>query len=360
VDRPPQRVEVVVPVRTLMVLLAFGFLVFLAVVSLGSLLSIFVAGVLALGLDPVVAALTRRGWRRGPAALVVFAALFVFVFLIVVLTVGPLWAQIVDFVDKLPEYWKDISNSAAFDAFLSNGGKESVESALKDIAAELPDAATTVLGIAGGVFGSVLSLVTLTFLALFLLMERPTITDWLFGFVPPAQEARWRPVLEDAIGAVSSSLIGNVAISIVAGTVAGLSAWIFGLPFPIVLAVLTGFLDLIPQVGATLAAVVLVLVALTVSTEAAIAMVIIQIVYQQAENYVIYPIVYRRAVELSAFTTIVSVLIASSILGVVGAILAVPFAAVIKIVVREATAPRRARMEALRRPPPIPEGVAGE
>ena len=139
-----------------------------------------------------------------------------------------------------------------------------------------------------------LSLVTLTFLALFLLMERPTITDWLFGFTPPAVEQRWRPVLEDSIRAVSSSLIGNVAISVVAATVAGLSAWALGLPFPIVLAVITGFLDLIPQVGATVAAVILVAVALTVSTPAAIAMPLIQLIYQQLENYVVYPIVYRR------------------------------------------------------------------
>ena len=61
------------------------------------------------------------------------------------------------------------------------------------------------------------------------------ITDWLFGFAPPAVEARWRPVVEDSIQAVSSSLIGNVAISIVAGTVAGVSAWALGLPFPLVL-----------------------------------------------------------------------------------------------------------------------------
>jgi predicted PurR-regulated permease PerM len=134
----------------------------------------------------------------------------------------------------------------------------------------------------------------------------------------------------------------------VAATVAGLSAWAFGLPFPIVLAVMTGFLDLIPQVGATLAAVVLVLVALTVSTPAAIGMLVIQLVYQQVENYVVYPLVYRRAVELSPFTTIVAVLIAGSILGVVGAILAVPFAAVIKTVIREAGRPRRERMAALR------------
>ena len=111
---------------------------------------------------------------------------------------------------------------------------------------------------------------------------------------------------------------------------------------------IAGLLDLIPQVGATVASVILVAVALTVSTPAAIVMLIIQLVYQQLENYVVAPIVYRRAVELSGFTTIVAVLIAGSILGVVGAILAVPFAAIVKTAVREAGAPRRARMAQLR------------
>ena len=149
---------------------------------------------------------------------------------------------------------------------------------------------------------------------------------------------------------MSSSLLGNVAISVVAGTVAGLSAWAFGLPFPIVLGVITGLLDLIPQVGATIAAVVLVARrAHRQHARPAIAMLVIQLIYQQLENYVIYPIVYRRAVELSPLTTIAAVLIASSLLGVVGAILAVPFAAVIKIVLREAGAPRRARMAEPRR-----------
>jgi predicted PurR-regulated permease PerM len=179
-------------------------------------------------------------------------------------------------------------------------------------------------------------------------MERPTITNWLFGFTAPAVEARWRPVVEDSVSAVSASLIGNIAVSLVAATVAGLSAYAFGLPFPLVLAMITGFLDLIPQVGATVAGVILVLVGLTVSTPVAIAMAVIQIIYQQVENYIVYPIVYRRAVELSGFTTIVAVLIAGALLGVVGAILAVPFAAIIKVVLREAGRPRRERMAALR------------
>jgi len=346
---PPQRVEVVIGARTLLTLAAFGAVVALALLSLGTLISIFLAAVIALGLDPVVGALVRRGWKRGVASLVVFFGLFVGVFALVLVTAGPVWNEIVDFVHSLPALWDEMQQQDWFKTLTGTAGADDhIRSALKDIAAGLPEAASALLGAAGGIFGSVLSLVTLTFLALFLLMERPAITDWMFGFTKPETDARWRPVVENSIQAVSTSLIGNVAISLIAATVAGVSAWIFGLPFPIVLAVITGLLDLIPQVGATIAAIILTLVALTVSTEAAIAMVVIQLIYQQVENYIVYPIVYRQAVELTGFTTIVSVLIASSILGVAGAILAVPFAAVIKTVVREAGAPRRERMAALR------------
>jgi predicted PurR-regulated permease PerM len=345
----PKPVAIVIPVRTLATVAAFAAIALLAILSAGTLLSIFVAGVLALGLDPPVGALVRRGWPRPRAALATFAALFAAVFAIVLVTAGPLWDQITDFVHELPTYWDELTHTDGFQQLVSSAGiDDTIRNALKDLAAGLPEAATTILGIAGGAFGSILSLVTLTFLALFLLMERPTITDWLFGFTPPAVERRWHPVLEECIHAISSSLVGNVAISCIAATVAGLSAWALGLPFPIVLAVITGFLDLIPQVGATVAAVILVAVALTVSTPAAIAMLVIQLVYQQIENYIVYPLVYRRAVALSPITTIVAVLIAGSLLGVVGAILAVPFAATIKIVLREVGAPRRARMAQLR------------
>jgi predicted PurR-regulated permease PerM len=346
---PPQRVEIVVGARTLFTLAAFGALIALALLSLGTLISIFLAAVIALGLDPVVGALVRRGWKRGIASLVVFFSLFVGVFVLVLVTAGPVWNEIVEFVHSLPALFDEMQQQDWFKTLTSTAGADdTIRNALKDIAAGLPEAANALLGAAGGIFGSLLSLVTLTFLALFLLMERPSITDWLFGFTKPETDARWRPVVENSIQAVSTSLIGNVAISLIAATVAGVSAWIFGLPFPIVLAVITGLLDLIPQVGATIAAIILTLAALTVSTEAAIAMVVIQLIYQQVENYIVYPIVYRQAVELTGFTTIVSVLIASSILGVAGAILAVPFAAVIKTVLREAGAPRRARMDALR------------
>jgi predicted PurR-regulated permease PerM len=342
-------VEVVVGIRTLLTVAAFAGLIALAVLSLGTLLAIFLATVLAMGVDPLVARLVARGWKRGPAALAVFAGLFVSVVVLVLLAVGPVWRELEEFIRSLPGYWDELSSKPAFqDLVDSADAHDEVRNALGDLAAGLPEAANALLGAAGGVFGSALFLVTLTFLALFLVMERPAITDWLFGFATPPADTRWRPVLEESIRAVSSSLVGNLAISVVAGTIAGVSAWALGLPFPVVLGALTGLLDLIPQVGATIAAVVLVAVALTVSTVAAIGMLVIQLIYQQVENYVIYPVVYRKAVELTGFTTIVAVLIFGSLLGVVGAILAVPFAAVVKTVIGEAGRPRRERMAALR------------
>src|SRR3954471_621772 len=114
-DRPPpQPVQVVVPARSVITALATAAVVVLVIVSLGTLLSIFLAAVIALGLDPVVGALVRRGWKRGPSALVVFAALFVSVFLLVLVTAGPVWNEIVDFVHSLPALFDEMQQQDWF------------------------------------------------------------------------------------------------------------------------------------------------------------------------------------------------------------------------------------------------------
>ncbi len=109
---------------------------------------------------------------------------------LVLVTAGPVWGEIKEFIRALPGYWDELQES---DWFASLSGTadfdEKVREWLTDLAQELPEAASTLLGAAGGVFGSILSLVTLTFLSLFLLMERPTVTKWLFGFAPPRGRA---------------------------------------------------------------------------------------------------------------------------------------------------------------------------
>src|SRR4051812_13624376 len=101
-DARSQRVEIVIGVRMLLTLLAFGVLVVLALLSIGTLLSILVAAVVALGLDPVVDGLVQRGWPRGRAALAVFGAVFAAVFALTLLSAGPVWSEIEDFLKALP------------------------------------------------------------------------------------------------------------------------------------------------------------------------------------------------------------------------------------------------------------------
>jgi predicted PurR-regulated permease PerM len=109
-----------------------------------------------------------------------------------------------------------------------------------------------------------------------------------------------------------------------------------------------GILDLIPTIGATIAGVILGLIGLTVGIVPAVVIVLIDIVYQQVENYIVQPTVMRQAVELSPFTTIAAVIVGAALLGVVGAILAVPIVGAIRVVLLEVTRERRERMAALR------------
>jgi len=151
-----------------------------------------------------------------------------------------------------------------------------------------------------------------------------------------------------SVTAVSRTMLGNIAISVICGMIYGLSAWAVGAPFPLALGLVAGFLDLIPMVGATVAGVILVLAALTQGVPEAVIMLVIVVLYQQVENYVLQPTILGKAADVSGFLVIASVLVFGALLGAVGAIIAVPIVASIQIIARELTAPRRATMAELR------------
>jgi predicted PurR-regulated permease PerM len=141
-------------------------------------------------------------------------------------------------------------------------------------------------------------------------------------------------------------MLGNVVISVICGAVYGVTALILHLPYPLALAVVAAILDLIPNIGATLAGAVIALVALSVSLEAMIVFLIVIVVYQQAENYILQPTIIGKAAKISGFTVLTSVLAFGALFGVVGAIIGVPIAAGLQIVVEELTADRRAKIAA--------------
>jgi predicted PurR-regulated permease PerM len=333
------------------VLIAFG--IYLAIVAAEVLLSIGLAVVFALGLDPVVNKLTARGWGRGKSALLVFAALFAAASVLVIWVATPIWNEVQGLAQNLPEYVQDLEDEPVFKDLESNTDLvQKAEGVADDIAAEIPKAASALLGITGGLVGSLLSVVTLVFLTLFLLIGMPDLKLAALGLMPPRTAERVDRLYGEVTHTIFSSLIGNLVISVIAGTVVGVTALLVDAPFPIVLAVIVGLLDLIPQVGSMIAAIIVVAITLIgTGAVAAVILLVVILIYQQIENYVIQPVVYGQAVDLSGFATIAVVMAGGAVLGVIGAILAVPVAASLKLIIRELTAERRERMAGLRAQP---------
>ena len=356
----PRRVEIVVSGATVFkaALVALG--VFVLIIANEVFLTILLSLVFALGLDPLVGWFTQRGWGRGKAALLVFFLLFLIVSVIVIWVATPLWNEVKGLVNDIPGYIDDLKDEPAFKQLHENtDAVDKAQEVAKDAAKAIPEAASALLGITGSLVGSVFSIVTMTFLTLFLLIGLPDFKRAALNMLPPAEAERVGRVLDEVTRTISFSLLGNLAISVIAGTVVGVTAVIIGAPFPVVLAVIVGLFDLIPQVGSMIAAIIVVSITLAGAgvVPAAILAVVI-LVYQQVENYVIQPVVYRQAIELSGFATIAVVMVGGALMGVIGAILAVPVAGSLKVIFREITAAHRERMERLRASQVSPEASA--
>ena len=144
-------------------------------------------------------------------------------------------------------------------------------------------------------FGAVTLVFSVVFLTLFGLIDEPRLRDWIGGLLYRDKRERYLRVTDRIIHTTSRYMLGNLAISVICGTVYGVTAVILGLPYPLALAVIAGILDLIPNIGATIAGIIIGLVALSVSLEALIAFVIVIVVYQQIENYVLQPTIIGKA-----------------------------------------------------------------
>jgi predicted PurR-regulated permease PerM len=354
-------VEVVVSVPTVVKAVGIFFALLLAYLGRDALLAIALSVVMILGLDPPVSGLERRGWGRGKAALAVFGFIALVLAVIVIWAATPIWREITAFVDGLPAHIDKAQHSGVLeDVDKETDAFKKLENVAAEAAKHLPSAAVNLLGAAAGVVGSVFSLVTLTFLTLFGLLAKPQLTRSAVELMRPEHGGRFERLLRAVCEAISYTLIGNIVISVIAGTVVGVTAVIIGAPSPMVLALIVGLLDLVPQIGATIAAVVVTLFTLVAGGPSdAVIMLAVILVYQQAENYLIQPAVMRQAVELSGFATIAVVLVGGVLLGVVGAILAVPVAASVKVVLHELTEGRRTRMAALSNGTPGAEAPAG-
>jgi predicted PurR-regulated permease PerM len=150
------------------------------------------------------------------------------------------------------------------------------------------------------------------------------------------REPRYRKLVTDVTQAVATYMLGNVAISVLCTVATWIVLSLLGVPYALALAIVVGFFDLIPLVGATLGAIIAALATATVDfPTATIVWVVFAILYQRFENYVVQPLVYGRTLDVNPIVTIVGVLIGASLLGILGALLAIPVAAAVQIILRD-------------------------
>jgi predicted PurR-regulated permease PerM len=298
---------------------------------------LLIAVFLAVALGPAVDFFSRRGLRRAPAILVVYVLIASSIVGVGLLVVPPIVNQVQDLADNIPHYIDDLRKNKTvrkYDQRYHIGDKLKKEAT--KLPAKLGDAASTLQSVTVGVFSAIVKLVTVLTMTFFLLLEGGDLFRLMLARAPPERAQRIRKVSGDVYRAVAGYVAGNLLISVIAGTITYITLSILGVPFAVPLAVLMAFLDLIPLVGATLGAIIIgIVTAFHDFPTATIVWVVVAIVYQQVENNVIQPVVYRRTVDVRPLFVIVAILIGSELLGVLGALVAIPVAAAVQIVVRD-------------------------
>jgi putative heme transporter len=345
-----ERVELLLPMRTLL-MVAGAIAVMAAFVAIGeTFLIVFVGIFLALVFEyPVRFVIRKTGLSRGLAATITVLGAAIATTIFFLLLLVPLVGSARDFLQELPMIVEGLRESDELSWLGDSGAAENVQSGADKASVSVPDAISAVLGIAGDFFTIFLAAFTILFICLFLLTDIGNMRRSLASVLMPGEDDRWLEVWERVTESVSRWAIGMIVIASIAGTIQGTTAWLLGSSYALALGLIAGLLDMIPNIGATIAGFVLVP---TLWAEegmtAGLIMLVVVLVYQQLENNIVTPKVQGTAVRLSGFFIIVAVTLFGALLGVLGALTAVPLAATLQIFIQELTKARRDRVMAAR------------
>ena len=346
--RESRRVELIFPIRTVLVVVAAVGLV-AAFRAIGDVfLVVFIGIFLAFVFEyPVRFVIAKTGLSRGLAATITVLGAALLVTVLALFLLVPLVGGVRDFLQELPTTVQSAARlGRAVVARRQWRRGERARGRATDLGLRA-GCDLGVLGIAGSFFGVFLAAFSLLFICLFLLTDIGRLKRALASVLMPGEDVRWLDVWERVTTSISRWAIGVVVIAVIAGTVQGTTAWLLGSSYALGLGVIAGLLDMIPNIGATIAGFILVP---TLWAEegltAAIIMLVVVLVYQQLENNILTPKIQGKAVNLSAFFIIVAVTLFGALLGVLGALTAVPLAATIQIFVQELTKARRDQVAA--------------
>jgi len=341
---PPRSLPSQVAPRTVVVVILTGAVVLGVLYLLWQLREVVgwcvIALFLAVALDPVVDRLQRHHVKRGIAVLLTYLGLLVAMVGLGALVVPLLIDQtqaLIDFATTLsqqPEGWtgflKDLGNLYGLGWVI-----DTLDQQLSELPSQLGQSVGSFLLSTGGLIesavGFVTAFITILVVAFFLLLDGERFVDLGLGLLAEPQRPRaWR-ILEQSAEAVSGYVTGNLAISLICGVAVYMVLALLGIPYAVTLALIVAILDLIPQIGAPLGGALLIIFGLTIEPWYSLILLIYFVTYKVVEN-VLTPVVYGRSVKMRPLAVFIAVLSGGLLFGILGALLAIPVAAIIRIV----------------------------
>ena len=356
----PPRTWSDVPWRTIVATVGVIVVTYAAISVLDAVLRVIawtiIAGFFAIVLAPPVRRVQARvGDRRNVATGIVVFATLTGLLGILALFIMPVRTQLIDIISDLPGAVHDAADGKGPIGNIVE--KLNIESYVQENEAELARAADRLnessFQTVQTVLNAVLAFITILLLTFLFLSQAATLGRGAINLVPHRRRASVKRVAVDAAGAVSGYVIGNLLISLIAGSTAFVCLISLGVPSPVVLALFVAVADLVPLVGATIGAAVSVMAAYLHSPTAGLIALIFFVIYQQIENGVIYPWVMARKVNVNPLVVLLSVLLGVELVGILGALLAVPVSGALQVIVKAAR--QEHQREQLVLPPDVSE-----
>ena len=309
-------VELVIRARSVLIIIGLGFFI-------------------AVGLDPVVGWLVRHRMPRWAAVLTVIGCGLAVAAAFLAAAIPPLASEATSLAHQVPHYMHSLQDRN------SQLGKLNVKYHIQQRLSKLVTGGGGgslvggVLGAGALVLSTASSIVAVMVLSIYFLAGLPRIKLFAYQLVPHSRRPRAILIGDEILAKVGGYVLGNFITSVIAGV--GTYLWLlaFGVPYPLLLGMFVALLDLIPVIGSTVGGVVVTLVALTVSLPVALATLAFYIGYRLAEDYLIVPRIMGRAVQVPAIVSLVAVLIGGVLLGIIGALVAIPVAAAIRLLLHE-------------------------
>jgi predicted PurR-regulated permease PerM len=303
------------------------------------LMLVLLSLVIAVSLEPIVALLTTRGMRRRWAVLIVIVGLVVVLGSLVSLFVPPVTGEVNALVKAIPTWLQQLHDHHSFLGRLEDRYHISTK-----VKTQLSGggAGTVVNGLMGAgqlLISTLTGFFLVITLTLYFLAGLPTLKRFCLRFVRGSRRERAEAMTDEVLQRTGRYMLANVATSVIAGLATLIWLQIMGVPYPAALGVFVGLMDLIPVVGSTIGGIVVSLVALVVSFPVAIANAVFYIVFRVAEDYLIVPRAMKFAVEVHPLVTILAVLAGGALMGVIGALIAIPVAVAVGLFLDEAVFP---------------------